>query len=344
MLRNEQYVGVWVWNKEKWVQVPGTRRYKRVPRPESEHVRKVFPELRIIPPRLWESVQARVKRLSFKRSRGGRTPGSTKHPPSILAGILRCGICGGSIAVVHRHTSDGYNYSTLGCTTHKSRGAAICPHSRTVSEKKVRAAVLEMLSGHLTVPDLLERFVATFERRLTELQKTERQPDTTAARLQEQEARLRNLYDGLAKMGWSQGLADLIRDEEAKVAALRASAAERRKVLPNVLPHPKIIEGYLRNLLTLLDADPVQGREILARYIQPLVLTPTEDGGYKITGAFNVAALIAAEDGARPSDNESRRDPLRDFSRTVGRPVGEGGPPAGSSPIQIERLKPPVAR
>jgi hypothetical protein len=315
MLRNEQYVGVWVWNKEKWLQVPGTRRYKRVPRPASEHVRKEIPELRIVPASLWDQVQGRLKRLGFNRARGGRTPEATQSgPSSILAGVLRCGVCGGSIAVVHRRTKAGYNYATLGCTTNKSRGAAICTHSRTISEKKVRIAVVDMLNAHLTAPDLIQRFVATFEKRLSEYQKGDSKNDETAARIREQEGRVRNLYEGLAKMGWSQALADLLRDEEAKLAALRTAAVQRAMVPANVLPHPRIIEGYLRNVLTLIEGDPIEGREILGRHIQPLVLTPRPDGGYDITGAFNVGAVVAAEGGARVTDNESRRDTLRALS------------------------------
>jgi hypothetical protein len=310
------YVGVWIWNKEKWLQVPGTRRYRRVPRPASEHARREIPELRIVRAPLWEQVQARLKRLGFNRSRGGRTPGATKGPSSILAGILRCGVCGGSIAVVHRRTKDGYNYATLGCTTNKSRGAAICRHSRTISEKKVRMAVMDMLNAHLAAPDLIRRFVATFEKRLAEHQKGDSKSAEAAARIREQEGRVRNLYEGLAKMGWSQSLADLLRDEEAKLATLKTAAVQRAMVPANVLPHPRIIEGYLRNLLTLIEGDPVEGREILARHIQPLVLTPRADGGYDITGAFNVGAAIAAESEARVTDNESRRDGLWSFPHT----------------------------
>jgi hypothetical protein len=56
----------------------------------------------------------------------------------------------------------------------------------------------------------------------------------------------------LAKMGWSQRLADRLRDEEVKLSALKTAAAERGKVPANLIPHPKIIEGYLRNVLALI--------------------------------------------------------------------------------------------
>lgn len=56
----------------------------------------------------------------------------------------------------------------------------------------------------------------------------------------------------------------------------------------------------------MLEGDPAQAREILARHIQPLVLTPSADG-YQITRAFDLATAIPATDGG-VSDNGSRRD------------------------------------
>lgn len=305
MLRNEQYVGVWVWNKDQWLQIPGTNRYRRIPRPESEHVKTVLPELRVVPENLWNALQARLRR--FDRPRGGRTPGSTRSGrPSILAGLLRCGLCGWSMVVVHRATKDGHSYAALGCTTNKSRGAAICKNDRSISERKIRTVVIEMLRAELTAPNLVARFVKMFQKRVGELQQAVAAPDPTARLVQEQERRVKNLYEGLAKMGWSEVLAQQIKTEETKLSALRARASERPRAQPVAIPHPKIIEGYIRNLLTVLEGDPAQAREILARHIQPLVLTPTHDG-YQVTGAFDLATVIQNADGG-VSENGSRRD------------------------------------
>ena len=30
MLRNEQYIGTWTWNRENWIQIAGTSRYRRI--------------------------------------------------------------------------------------------------------------------------------------------------------------------------------------------------------------------------------------------------------------------------------------------------------------------------
>jgi hypothetical protein len=128
------------------------------------------------------------------------------------------------MVVVHRTTKDGYSYATLDFTTNKSRGAAICKNDRSVSERKIRTVVIEMLREQLTGPDLVARFVRVFQKRVGELQQTAAAPDPAVRLLQEQERRVKNLYDGLAKMGWSEGLAEQIKSEEANLSVLRAKA------------------------------------------------------------------------------------------------------------------------
>lgn len=67
--------------------------------------------------------------------------------------------------------------------------------------------------------------------------------------------------------------------------------------------------GYLKNLFAILDADSVRGREILSRFVAPVVMTPESEGParrYRATGAFNLAFfLAAASSGARAAGKSS---------------------------------------
>ncbi len=69
--------------------------------------------------------------------------------------------------------------------------------------------------------------------------------------------------------------------------------------MPAFLPHPRVIESYVSRLLELLEADPGRARELLARHMPPLVLTP-EGRSYRMTGGFNLSVALdeTAEDGA----------------------------------------------
>ena len=64
-----------------------------------------------------------------------------------------------------------------------------------------------------------------------------------------------------------------------------------------MVPHPATIAAYLKNLWPLLDTDPARGREILSRFVAPVVLTPMNAEGpgrsYRATGAFNFAFFLS---------------------------------------------------
>lgn len=184
MLKNEQYVGVWGRNKEKWVPVPGTARYRRIPRPSSEHVRKEIPELRIVSADLW----ARVQRRNSRRPRGGGRPAGSGKTTALLSGLLRCGVCGGRLVVVSRRYKEGstdpaLGYANYGCATNRSRGDAICSNVRTIEERKLATGVVRALKEQLTKPDLIARFVETFSKRFDQvLRGTDTELATSIAR------------------------------------------------------------------------------------------------------------------------------------------------------------------
>jgi len=307
MLRNEQYVGVWIWNKEKWVPVPGTSRYRRIPRPVSEHVRKEISELRIVPAVLWARAQVR----NTRRPRGGGRPAGTGKATALLSGLLRCGICGGSFVVVSRRYKDGstdpaLGYANYGCATNRSRGQAICSNVRTISERKLAEGVVRALKEQLTKPDLIARFVETFSKRFdqvlrgtdTELRDLDRQVARAAGRV-------KNVTAAMAAAGFSEALLTQLKTEEEALAAAKARrAAASRDDRPKVLPHPRVIETYLRRLLDALDRYKARARELLARHMPPLVLTP--DGrSYRVTGGFNLSVCLDDEHDATNPAPES---------------------------------------
>jgi hypothetical protein len=111
--------------------------------------------------------------------------------------------------------------------------------------------------------------------------------------------RIRNLTDGLARIGFSAALAARLVEEEAAKARLQSEAdALRADQAPRVLPHPKVIEGILTNLIHLLDADPGRARAILKRFMPPVVLMPEGDG-WRLTGGFDLEATLDEKSAVR---------------------------------------------
>jgi len=83
------------------------------------------------------------------------------------------------------------------------------------------------------------------------------------------------------------------------------------------VPHPKIVEGYLRNLVAVLEPDTARSREILMKHMPPLIMTP-EPKAYRITGAFDLIASLG-EDGALKPDAADDVSPVAGYAkRSVG--------------------------
>lgn len=296
MLCNERYLGRFTWNQSKWVRVPGRKSRRRVKRPESEWVTHEYPELAIVPRDLWEGVQARFTRV-YATARG-RPAGTGRHV-HLISGLMRCGQCGGSMTIVGRRMKAGVSYATFGCTAHSSRGAAICGNSLTLSEKKASRMLVNALKEKLDDAELVERFVSGFKKRTAVLRAENVSPEDEAdRRVRDCERRIANLTESLAKVGWSDALAAKLREEEALLGKLKSErAAAAREGAPRVLPHPTAIAGYMKNLFALLETDSARGREILSRFVAPIVMTPEVEGPnrrYRATGAFNLSFFLNA--------------------------------------------------
>lgn len=301
MLRNERYLGRCIWNQSKWVRVPGRKSRRQVKRPESEWVTTEDPALAIVPLDLWEAAQARFRRV-YATARG-RPAGTGRHV-HLVSGLMRCGICGGSMTVVGRKEKAGVSYARFGCTAHYSRGASICANGLSISEKKASRTLVDALKEKLDRPEVVETFIASFKQRTSELNRENGAgADDADRRVRDCERRIANLTESLAKLGWSDALAAKLRDEETQLGRLRSERSAAAKDAPRVLPHPTAIAAYLKNLLALLEADPTRGREILARFVAPLVMTPETEGParrYRATGAFNFSYFLnAAATGSR---------------------------------------------
>ncbi len=124
------------------------------------------------------------------------------------------------------------------------------------------------------------------------------------------------MTEALSKVGFSQALVERLKEDEASLARVRGQLeAATRENQPRVLPRPKVIEGFLAQLLALLETDQDRARGLLKRYMPPLVLTPLDGGGFKISGGFDLEATLEPDD-VPVRASRSRRDRLRDDART----------------------------
>ena len=183
-----------------------------------------------------------------------------------------------------------------------------------IGEESV-VAIVRALKTRLAGPHAIERFTARFRDRVVEHSKPREAGDDAQRLVRDCERRIANLTESLAKLGWSEAIAAKLREEEAELSRLKlARKSPAVKKAGRTLPSPTVIASYLQNLFTLLETDPARGRELLARYVGSITMTPEGEGParrYRATGAFNLSLLLGASSSA--ANKSSCAGPQLDF-------------------------------
>lgn len=293
IIRNELYAGRLVWNRQRFVKDPDTG--KRVSRPNAAGARHMVevPELRIVPPELWDQVQRRLS------GRGPNAPMQRK-PRHLLSGLCRCGACGGSFIVAAPNK--------LGCSTRREKGT--CDNRRLISLKMLEQRILGALEEHLLHPEVLERVTAAYlaERRRLRADST-RAEVQRLKRLGEIERETTRIVDTIAKTDLPDPTALVTRlnalTAEAKALQVKAEGTE-----PDVIAfHPAIVSRYsqiVRKLRAEIESRPAEERapvmEMARRLIERVVIFSNDDvGGRDLELHGTLAALLGATEGNRDS-------------------------------------------
>lgn len=140
ILANPIYCGRQVWNRSQWVKHPDTGRRIRRERPQSEWVTTEHPELEIIDNRIWETVQAAIKRRGHSGGNKGRAA------KALLSGLLRCEECGGPVTMVDSHS--------YGCARARDRGT--CTNRLRVKARDADAAMVAGIREALLTDDAMK--------------------------------------------------------------------------------------------------------------------------------------------------------------------------------------------
>jgi len=157
MLLNERYLGKLTWNKSTWIKDRATGKRRQVANPREEWVTVDRPDLRIIDEDTFADAQARFSR---RRKGPGRPAGITRRP-SVCSGLFKCGVCGGSMTAISGKQQG--KYRQYGCTTHYSRGSAICANGMTISETKASEALIAEVKKVLSQPGVADDLAVLFE-------------------------------------------------------------------------------------------------------------------------------------------------------------------------------------
>lgn len=217
MLYRELYVGRIIWNRSRFVKVPGTNKRVRRVRPKSEWHIFQCDDLRIIAPELWDSVQDRLMRLKASyasHQRPGLLPRSATSK-YLFSGLLKCGECGGNLVIV-THNGPGGQYRRYGCSRHFYRGA--CSNNLLERQDWLEKRLLDELQMQVLKPEAVEYAISELGRQLkTAFENLSGELAGMKERKQKLEAELKKLAETAAQTGPSGFLVEAISDRERQL-------------------------------------------------------------------------------------------------------------------------------
>lgn len=265
ILNNEIYIGVLVWNRQRFIKNPDTG--KRVTRynPEADWIRQKVPDLRIVDDEIWEKVKERQKEITEKDEFW-----QTQRPTYLLSGLLKCGCCGGSFTKA--------NHNRYGCATVANKGT--CHNKLKVKQEELEQVVLRALQKHLMNPALCQIFCEEYVRHMNELRRQHN------AVIEGHKAELRRLAKEkeqiieAIKAGVPGGE---VADAMKKIARRRGELEkilEKSDEVPVVI-HPNMASHYRREVESLTaslkdENCRVEAAALLRSLVDKIVLTPND--------------------------------------------------------------------
>jgi site-specific DNA recombinase len=264
ILNNELYIGRLIWNRLRYVKDPDTgRRISRL-NPESEHVINDVPELRIIDQDLWDA----VKKLQGEINHPELPLWKHNRPKNLLAGLMRCGCCGGGFTLMAA--------TRVGCASARNKGT--CDNRLTMKMEDIEHAVLSAMQAHLMDDALCEEFCKAYTQRMNQLRSEHNASlgnyRAEAAKLErERQQIIKSISDGVPGT-LLKDRAIYVQNRREELDAILASVKEEP-----VIFHPNMANRYqkeIKNLVASL-SDPAakaQAAMILRTLIEKVVFTP----------------------------------------------------------------------
>lgn len=292
ILNNEIYVGILVWDRQKFSKDPSTG--KRVARPNDAAMAKRVdvPELRIIDQDVWEKVRAYQGSLDRKLSMGDK-----RRPPKLFSHLLKCGCCGGGMSIVAQ--------GRYGCSTARNKGT--CDNRLTVMETDIEKRVLHALKNRLMQKDLCDAFCRKYTEYLNQTRMAH-----NAARA-ENVAELEKVERGIRKL--IQSIKDgvpgsVLKDEAIMLEQRKADltrALDETQESP-VLIHPNMAHRYsihVQNLIASLN-DPErrdESAQMVRKLIDRIVFTPNDDRSALVIDLMgHLAGILLMSDQKKPGN------------------------------------------
>src|SRR5271166_1587544 len=291
MLRRDLYTGRVIWNRSRFIRVPGTNKRVARPRPRSEWQISERPDLRIVSDELWQAVQLRQARM--QQLYGGRQGLLNRSASSghLLTGFIKCGLCGGNLVIV---TGRKRRHAMYGCPQHWYRGA--CTNSLRVRQADLESQLLGELQKALLQPAAICFVLDQFKRQLDAAQANRTQEaERIPARKRALDEELKHLTAAVAQSGHSATLLHAIADREQELNEIETSFRQTGEGLgKSAAELQQFVQARLSSLPDLLSCDVPRARAELAKHVSLITMHPTDQNGdrrYVCQGDWNLLGI-----------------------------------------------------
>jgi site-specific DNA recombinase len=305
ILKDEKYTGKFVWNRTTTAKDPLTGKIKQVDRPREEWVVQERSDIRIISDEDWNAAQKRWQEIGgvfpVKRRKKGfegkQRSYVDSHPSHLLSGSLKCGACGGAIALVSGKGSGYY-----GCLNASRRA---CENKVLIARKRLEDKFVAALNEKVLDPGLLE---LVYERTARKVQAhfahVPEELRLKKVELNRAETRVHNFIEFIAAGRATAGLADALGEAEQQVKTLSADVQSMEAAKDHAFtPPPRAwIHDRIGKLNHLLATRTEKSALALRRLTGAITLSPQkpEVGRpyYRASCKFDALNLLVEDGGS----------------------------------------------
>ena len=295
LLLNEIYVGKIVWNKVRMIKNPTTKKRISRPNPPDQWRLAEAPHLRIVGDDLWRAAQAR-KRQTSKADAGAPAKLRPHKQRRILAGLLRCGSCGGSMV----SAGDRYGTYRIQCSTFRESGK--CTNGRRVKRDDVEHLTFSGMQRELAEPAYLVEYVKVYNDERRQLARDAGNQRGKLERRKSEIAReINRAIDAIVKAGVDPTtLAGTIKRLEAERDEIEGKLAAIMESDKIISLHPAAIERYrtelekLGSLLPRPDLGDELGEKVRRLISAVIVHAPPKSEKLQVEIRGRLEELLAA--------------------------------------------------
>lgn len=271
ILRNEKYIGTYVYNRRQH-KLKG-KRNNRKDKPEDKIIRVPDGLPRIIEQDLWDRVQARIASRA-------KQPGERAHNKAkveyLLTGLIECSECGYKMVGKNGGTyGEKVRYDYYICNNRERTKQC---EAKMIRRDVIEHQVLEEIEKRILNPQVFPDLAAEIHQGLKKIGgESEKELIYLKAELAKNQGKITNLLDLVEEGAGTKQLLDRLQQRETEQAVLENRLAEiERKAKSGSITIDMILDLLKKDYETLKGDTMLTAKGLIDRYVHKVIIYPGE--------------------------------------------------------------------